>query len=173
MDAFAVSVTNGLCLKNISLKHTLSIGICFGLFQGAMPTIGYALGNAFADYITQVDHYIAFVLLGFIGIRMVAEGIKDNGEEGLSGSALTFSGLIIQGIATSIDALAVGVSFAAMRVNIAGAAAFICAVTFLLCLTGVRLGRKFGNRLGNRAEIAGGVILAALGIKIFIEHMFL
>lgn len=171
MDAFAVSVTNGLCIKNIRWKDTFSIALCFGLFQGAMPVIGYFLGSAFTEYITRVDHYIALVLLGFIGGKMLIDGFK-NEEESCQTTKLTFSNLMLQGVATSIDALAVGVSLAAMNVSIISATSFICVVTFSLCLFAVRFGKKFGSKLGNKAQIIGGLILIVLGIKIFIEHTF-
>ncbi len=171
MDAFAVSITNGLCIKNIKWKDTLSIALCFGLFQGAMPVIGFFLGSAFTDYITRIDHYIALVLLGFIGGKMLVDGFK-NEEESCELKKLTFGSLMLQGVATSIDALAVGVSLAAMNVNIISASAFICLVTFSLCLLAVRFGKKFGSKLGNKAQIIGGLILIALGLKIFIEHTF-
>lgn len=172
MDAFAVSVTNGLCMKNIKTKQTVAIGLCFGLFQGAMPVLGYALGSAFTQYITKVDHYIALVLLGFIGGKMIYEGFSIKNDDVCKAAELTFGGLMLQGVATSIDALAVGVGFAAMRVNIVGAASFICCVTLVLSIIGVRFGKRFGNKLGSKAEIVGGFILVALGVKIFVEHMF-
>ncbi|MGN1133615.1 MAG: manganese efflux pump MntP family protein [Oscillospiraceae bacterium] len=172
MDAFAVSVTNGLCVKNIKWKGALACGLCFGLYQGAMPTIGFALGKAFESVITSVDHYIALILLGIIGGKMIYDGIKAKDETENANTKLTFGILMLQGIATSIDALAVGVSFAALSVNIVSAAAFICCVTFIFSFAGVYIGRKFGTILNNKAEIVGGIILVGIGVKIFIEHMF-
>ncbi|MGN1114687.1 MAG: manganese efflux pump MntP family protein [Oscillospiraceae bacterium] len=172
MDAFAVSVTNGLCVKNINWKGALACGLCFGLYQGAMPTIGFALGKAFESIITSVDHFIALILLGIIGGKMIFDGIKAKDETENAKTKLTLSILMIQGIATSIDALAVGVSFAALSVNIVSAAAFICCVTFAFSFAGVYIGRKFGTVLNNKAEIVGGIILVGIGVKIFIEHMF-
>ena len=175
MDAFAVSVTNGLCYKNVKLKWTLAMGLCFGLFLGAMPTIGYFLGSTFADYITAYDHYIALILLCFIGGKMLIDGIKSK-DEGIeaTGASIGLGILLVQGVATSIDALAVGVSFAMLpNVNIVTAAGFISLVTFSLSIIAVFVGKKFGSLLNNKAQIIGGLILIAIGIKIFIEHTFL
>ena len=175
MDAFAVSVTNGLCYKNVKFGWTLGMGLCFGLFQGAMPTIGYFLGSTFADYITAYDHYIALILLCFIGGKMLIDGIKSK-DEGIeaTGASIGLGILLVQGVATSIDALAVGVSFAMLpNVNIVTAAGFIALVTFSLSIIAVFVGKKFGSILNNKAQIIGGLILIAIGIKIFIEHTFL
>lgn len=172
MDAFAVSVTNGLCHKKIRLGWTLGIGLCFGLFQGVMPWIGYLLGKSFERYITAFDHYIALILLGFIGGKMLYEAIRHKEGEESCAVALTVSALLLQGVATSIDALAVGVSFAALQtVNIYAAAGCICAVTFAFSVVGVRIGKRFGTLLNNKAEIVGGLILIGIGLKIFITHM--
>ena len=171
-DAFAVSVTNGMCKKNIRLGWTFAIAATFGIFQGIMPTIGYALGSTFTKFISQYDHIIALILLGFIGGKMLYDGVKGDGEESCDMIKLTFGALIVQGIATSIDALAVGVSFAAMSVNIISAAAFICSVTFVLSFIAVLIGKKFGDLLNNKAEIIGGLILIGIGVKIFVEHTF-
>ena len=168
-DAFAVSVTNGMCMKNIKLGWTFLIALTFGLFQGAMPVIGYALGNNFTEYITKYDHYIALVLLGCIGGKMVLDVIRGKDQhDSCKIAKLTFGILMVQGVATSIDALAVGVSFAAMSVSIVSAAAFICGVTFILSLIAVWVGKKFGDLLNNKAEIIGGLILILIGLKIFI-----
>lgn len=171
MDAFAVSVTNGLCCKNIGKLKMLLIGVCFGGFQGLMPLIGYFLGIGFTKYITAFDHIIALVLLGFIGGQMIVESFKkeeDNISETLSGKTL-----FMQGIATSIDALAVGVSFAALNdVNIAFASSAICFITFGFSIVGVLIGKKFGNMLSSKAQLVGGIILVGIGVKIFVEHVF-
>lgn len=171
-DAFAVSVTNGMCKKNIRLGWTFIIAITFGLFQGVMPTIGYALGSTFTKFISQYDHIIALILLGFIGGKMLIDAIKGDDEKGCDIARLTFGALLVQGVATSIDALAVGVSFAAMSVNIISAAAFICSVTFVLSFLAVLIGKKFGDLLNNKAGIFGGLILIGIGVKIFIQHTF-
>lgn len=174
MDAFAVSVTNGLCYKNVRFKWTLGMGLCFGLFQGAMPSIGYFLGSTFAGYISRFDHYIALILLGFIGGKMLADGIKSRNESvEKSDLGMSLGLLLVQGVATSIDALAVGVSFAMLPdVNIVIAAGFIAMITFILSIAAVFIGKKFGNLLNNKAQIVGGLILIAIGLKIFIEHTF-
>lgn len=171
MDAFAVSVTNGMWVKKAALVYSLMCGLCFGLFQGAMPAIGYAFGSGFEKWISVFDHWIALILLLFIGGRMIAESIKHK-EPDESIVMLTLPLLIVQGLATSIDALAVGVSFAALSVNIVSTSAIICSVTFVISCMGVFIGRKFGGRLNNKAEIAGGIILISIGLKIFTEHMF-
>lgn len=171
MDAFAVSVTNGLCIRKAAWKTALSCGLCFGLFQGAMPSIGFALGRTFTEYVTSIDHYIALVLLAFIGGKMLIDAFKDDDEScDLFSPALGL--LLVQGVATSIDALAVGVSFAALSVNIVYAASFICCVTFLFSFVGVFIGNRFGTILNSKAQILGGLILIGIGLKIFIEHMF-
>ena len=172
MDAFAVSVTNGLCCKKVNWKGAVACGLCFGLYQGLMPTIGFALGKTFESLITSIDHYIALILLGFIGGKMLIDGIKNEDEKTECPASLTLGLLIVQGIATSMDALAVGVSFAALAVNIVSAAAFICCVTFIFSFVGFFIGKRFGTMLNNKALILGGVILIAIGVKIFIEHMF-
>lgn len=172
MDAFAVSVTNGLCCKEIRAGKTFLTGLCFGGFQGLMPLIGYFLGIGFAEYITAFDHIIALVLLGFIGVQMIIEAVKKD-EEDTESSCLTAKMLIMQGIATSIDALAVGVSFAALpHVNIAFAAGSICCITFAFSVVGVLIGKRFGTMLNNKAQLVGGLILVGIGIKIFVEHVF-
>ena len=172
MDAFAVAVTNGLCCKSIKLPGALANGVCFGLFQGMMPLIGFLLGVGFAKYIRAVDHYIALVLLCFIGGQMILEAFK-NSEEEQSGNTLTLKMLLVQGVATSIDALAVGVSFAALSdVNVPFACSAICFITFLFGTGGVFIGKKFGTMLNNKAQLVGGLILVGIGVKIFIEHMY-
>lgn len=172
MDAFAVSVTNGLCCKNIKIGGTIATGLCFGIFQGLMPLIGYFLGIGFSKYITAFDHIIALVLLGFIGGQMIWESFKKNEEE-CKENTLTAKMLFMQGIATSIDALAIGVSFAALKnVNIGFAASAICCITFIFSIVGVKIGKKFGMILNNKAQVLGGIILIGIGIKIFVEHTF-
>jgi len=172
-DAFAVSVTNGMCMKNIKLKWAFAIALTFGLFQGAMPVIGFALGSHFTEYITKYDHIIALILLGFIGGKMIIEAVKGNRTgENCKIAKLTFGTLMVQGVATSIDALAVGVSFVAMNVSIVNASSFICGITFILSFFAVIIGKKFGSFLNNKAEIIGGSILIIIGLKIFIEHTF-
>ena len=179
MDAFAVSIGNGLSMKKQNPKAALAIAFSFGLFQALMPTLGYFLGSAFEDIIRQFDHFIALIFLGFIGGKMIFDGIKEliadkKGEtEEIQEFHLSFGKLLIQAIATSIDALIVGVSFAALPdVNIWTAVLLIGAVTFAISLTGVFSGKKFGQLLGSKAEIFGGIILVGIGLKVFIEHVF-
>lgn len=174
MDAFSVSVTNGLCGKNVGIKNTLLIGLFFGGAQAIMPVIGYYAGNIFAGYIESVDHWIAFFLLGIIGLKMILEaGDKLKTPQKCEYNSLTVKMLFFQAIATSIDALAVGVSFAALKINIAAAAAEIGLTTFLLSLLGVFIGKKAGNILKEKAEIIGGAILILIGTKILVEHLFI
>ena len=179
MDAFAVSIGNGLSMKKQNPKAAFAIAFSFGLFQALMPTLGYFLGSAFEDIIRQFDHYIALIFLGFIGGKMIFDGIKEliadkKGEtEEITEFKLTFGKLLIQAVATSIDALIVGVSFAALPdVNIWTAVLLIGVVTFVISLLGVFSGKKFGQLLGSKAEIFGGIILVGIGLKVFIEHVF-
>ncbi len=180
MDAFAVSIGNGLSMKKSSPKAALAIAFSFGLFQALMPTAGYFLGSAFESVISEFDHYIALIFLGFIGGKMIFDGIKELREsKKTKGSEekpfrLSFGALMVQSVATSIDALIVGVSFAALPdVNIWTAVLLIGAITFVISLAGVFSGKKFGQLLGSKAEVFGGLILVGIGVKVFIEHMFL
>lgn len=172
MDAFSVSVTEGIILKKPRLLDVLKISLYFGGFQFIMPCIGYLLGSAFAEYITAFDHIIAFVLLGFIGGKMIYEAISEKDEDSDIKNPLSFKTLILLAIATSIDALAVGVTFATIYVPIIFASAIIGIVTYIISATGVYIGSKFGNLLGKKAEILGGLVLIGIGIKILIEHLF-
>jgi len=173
MDAFAVSITDGICCQDLKKREAVKIGLCFGIFQGIMPLMGFFLGKAFENYITAVDHYVALILLGYIGIRMILDAVHESKQETQENNRLTFKFLILQGIAVSIDALAVGVSFAALQnINIYYAVSEIAVITAILSLIGVRSGRKFGMKSGSRALLTGGLILICLGIKIFIEHVF-
>lgn len=172
MDAFAVSITNGLSCTGLKRSQMFLIAACFGGFQGLMPVIGFFLGKAFETYITTFDHWIALVLLGYIGGKMIYDALKSSDEEE-NAYQLTSRMLLMQGIATSIDALAVGVSFAALQdVKILPAAGIITGTTFLLSLVGVISGKKLGSKMGDRAQLVGGLILIAIGIKIFVEHIF-
>lgn len=179
MDAFAVSIGNGLSMKKSQPKAALAIALSFGLFQALMPTLGYFLGTAFEQVIREFDHYIALVFLGFIGGKMIFDGIKElrakkKGEEAEEkGFKLSFGTLMIQAVATSIDALIIGVSFAALpNVNIWAAVVLIGITTFAISLVGVFFGKKFGQLLGSKAEVFGGIVLVAIGVKVFVEHMF-
>ncbi|MBD5081316.1 MAG: manganese efflux pump [Ruminococcaceae bacterium] len=179
MDAFAVSIGNGLSIKKSSPKAALAIALSFGLFQAGMPLAGYFLGSAFEDVIKEFDHFIALIFLGFIGGKMIFDGIKElrakkkGEEEEEKPFKLSFGTLMIQAVATSIDALIVGVSFAALPdVNIWAAVSLIGVTTFTISLVGVFFGKKFGQLLGSKAEVLGGIILVGIGLKVFIEHVF-
>lgn len=169
MDAVAVSATNGMCYK-LNWKRTLTVGLFFGAFQGIMPLIGYFAGSLFAQQISSFDHWIALLLLAFIGGKMIWDGLHH--DSACPAKPFTMTLLLAQAIATSIDALAVGVSFAAMSVNIYVAISLIAATTFLLSIVAVRLGIRIGDKLNSKAEIFGGTILVLIGLKIFIEHMW-
>ena len=170
MDAFAVSVCKGLALKKVSLRHMCIVGAWFGGFQALMPSLGYLLGSRFEQYITAIDHWIAFVLLVLIGANMIREALsKEEAEE--ANASLAFKTMMLMAVATSIDALAVGITFAFLSVHIVPAALTIGATTFLLSAAGVKVGSVFGLRYKKRAEIAGGVILCLLGVKILLEHL--
>ena len=170
MDAFAVSVCKGLALKKVSLRHMCIVGAWFGGFQALMPSLGYLLGSRFEQYITAIDHWIAFVLLVLIGANMIREALsKEEAEE--ANASLAFKTMLLMAVATSIDALAVGITFAFLSVHIVPAALTIGATTFLLSAAGVKVGSVFGLRYKKRAESAGGVILCLLGVKILLEHL--
>lgn len=169
MDAFAVSICKGLAMKKISLKNACIVGLWFGGFQGLMPAIGYLLGSQFEQYITSIDHWIAFVLLSIIGGTMIKEALsKDEDEENAS---LDIKTMFLLAVATSIDALAIGVTFAFLKVNIIPAVSFIGVITFTLSAIGVKIGNVFGSKYKSKAEIAGGIILIGMGIKILLEHL--
>lgn len=172
-DAFAVSITDGMCSNKITRSNVFTTAITFGSFQAFMPVIGFILGNTFSEVISRYQHYIALFLLGAIGMNMIVDAIKEQRQpESVCKTKDVFSpvNLIIQGIATSIDALAVGVSLAAMKANIFTTSLLIGIVTFLCCAFGVYIGRKFGVLLGIRAKLGGGILLILIGIKIFIEN---
>lgn len=168
MDAFAVSLSNGMAIPNLRLQDALKYGLFFGFFQALMPLIGWAAGQLFSGYITAFDHWVAFVLLGYIGAKMILDAIS--GTEEANGST-QFKVLIILAIATSIDALAAGVTFAFVSINIWFSIAIIGLITFVLCTIGALLGKCAGCALGRRAQILGGVILIIMGFKILIEHL--
>lgn len=172
MDACAVSISNSLCIKKISVKHVLQMAFIFALFQGIMPLIGYYAASAFSDVINQFDHWIAFILLTIIGGKMLHEAITEEINQDCSLFSLTFKILLVQAIATSIDALAVGVSLSALNVDIFYAISIISIITFVCCTLAILIAKRFGNLLGKRAGVVGGILLIAIGLKIFIEHMF-
>lgn len=169
MDAFAVSMCKGLALRHAAPRDMLKAGAYFGGFQAGMPLIGYLLGAAFSDAISAVDHWIAFLLLGFIGLNMIRES---RGEAEECSDAMDVRTMLLMAVATSIDALAVGISLAmAGGVNILGAVILIGVTTFALSAVGVKVGSVFGSRFEKKAEAMGGVILIALGVKILLEHL--
>ncbi len=173
MDAFSVSITNGMCLKKIKFSDALKVGLFFGIAQGIMPLIGYYAGIIFSELIKSVDHWIAFVILSLIGFNMIKEAISaiKNPEE-CECKNLTVKELFFQAVATSIDALAMGVTFAALGINIINAAVVICVITLVLSFTGVYIGKTVGKFLREKAEIFGGSVLIIIGLKILIEHLF-
>ena len=169
MDAFAVSVCKGLSTRRLRPKYMLSAAAWFGGFQALMPLIGYFVGISFADLVSEVDHWIAFVLLGFIGGKMIKEACqKDDDNEHTPD--FSFKTMFLLAIATSIDALAVGVSFAFLRVDIWTSILLIGLMTGAFSALGVFLGHMFGSRFKSKAEFLGGLILVAIGIKILLEH---
>ncbi|NLP35668.1 MAG: manganese efflux pump [Clostridiales bacterium] len=171
-DAFAVALSNGMCAKKVTKKTILATAFTFGFFQAIMPIIGYFLGCTFSEIVSMFQHWIALLLLSAIGINMIWDAIKDhrNPESCSTKDVFTVQNLVLQGIATSIDALAIGVSFAVMSVNILTSALVIGIITFLCCTFGVYIGRKFGSLLGIRARLFGGLLLIIIGLRIFIEH---
>lgn len=169
MDAFAVSVGKGLSVKQVQPRHAMSAGLWFGGFQALMPIIGYFLGLSFAHVVERVDHWIAFGLLALIGLNMIRETLS--GDDEAQDADFGFRKMFVMAVATSIDALTVGVSMAFLKVDIWVAATVIGVVTFALSTIGVSLGSKFGEKVGSRAGILGGVVLIGLGIKILIEHL--
>lgn len=173
MDACAVSISNGMCYENIHKKQIITTAAAFGFFQAFMPVLGFFIGSTFSRAIESLDHWIALLLLGFIGGKMIVDAIKElkYPEACLTSSKnLTPQTLLLQAVATSIDALAVGVGFAIIKVDILSAALYIGMITFINSLIGSHLGKKFGQLFKQKAEILGGLILLVIGIKIFIEH---
>lgn len=170
MDAFAVSICKGLALKECKLKKAMVCGVWFGGFQALMPAIGYFLGNQFKKYITSIDHWIAFALLVIIGANMIKESLSKEEEE--TDNKMDVKTMFLLAVATSIDALAVGVTFALLPdTNIIAAVLFIGVVTFILSTIGAKIGNIFGAKYKSKAEFAGGAILVLLGVKILIEHL--
>lgn len=173
MDAFAVSVCKGLCMRKMKYGQAFVIALFFGGFQAGMPLIGWFLGKQFEQYITSVDHWIAFVLLGIIGFNMIREAVRKDDEEDQCScdDRLKLRELLVLAIATSIDALAVGITFAFLQVSIVPAVTFIGITTFILSFAGVGIGKVFGAKYKDKAELVGGIILIAIGVKILLEHL--
>ncbi len=170
MDAFAVAICKGLSSEKFSLKSALIVGGWFGFFQALMPFIGYLLAELVAEYIVAVDHWIAFVLLGFIGGKMIVEAIKSDEED--KNASVAFKVMLPLAIGTSIDAMAAGITLAFSNVSIFIAIGIIGFITFALSVLGVKIGNVFGAKFKKKAEVFGGIVLIALGIKILIEHLF-
>ncbi len=171
MDAFAVAVCKGLAVRKAGIKEMAVAGAWFGGFQGLMPLVGYLLGSALSDYITKIDHWVAFVLLAIIGANMIKEAFDKN-EEDCSCGSMGFKDMLTMAIATSIDALAVGITFALLPdVNIGAAVGFIGIITFILSAIGIKIGNIFGSKFKSKAELAGGIILILMGLKILLEHL--
>lgn len=169
MDAFAVSVCKGLAMKKMSWKKAIIIGLYFGIFQAVMPVIGYFLGTTFERFITNVDHWVAFILLVGIGINMVKEAFNKESEN--RNDNVDMKTMLVLSIATSIDALAIGITFACLKIHIVMPFITIGLITFIISVIGVKIGNQFGDKYGKKAEIMGGVILILLGIKILLEHL--
>ncbi len=173
MDAFAVALCKGLSMRRVNYAHAAVIALFFGVFQAVMPLIGWVLGTQFARYITSVDHWIAFALLGYIGGKMIWDALHEAPETAPCAGAgrLDLKELLMLAVATSIDALAVGITFAFLQVSILPAVATIGLITFALSFAGVVVGNRFGTRFQKKAEIAGGVVLVLIGLKILLEHL--
>ena len=169
MDAFAVAVCKGLSMKKMNWKKAIIVASYFGFFQALMPTIGFFLGSTFEDLVTKIDHWLAFILLGAIGINMLKEAFSK--EKEAFNDEVNFTTMVVLALATSIDALAIGITFAFLKVNLLIAVFMIGIITFCISLIGVKIGNKFGNKYEKKAEIFGGVILIALGVKILVEHL--
>ena len=169
MDAFAVSICKGLSVQRLEKKHLLLAGLWFGGFQGLMPFLGWLLGVRFQEIIMQIDHWIAFVLLGFIGVHMILEALGEDADE--YNASFAVGEMLTLALATSIDALAVGVTFAFLQVQIIPAVLSIGFITFVLSMVGVKIGHIFGAKYKKKAELFGGVVLVGIGIKILLEHL--
>lgn len=169
MDAFAVSICKGLSLGRIKLKHACSAGLWFGGFQALMPLLGYCLGSVFSEIITKYDHWVAFVLLAIIGGNMIKEAL-DSADE-CTDPSMNVKTMLLLSVATSIDALAVGVTFAFLNVSILPAVSFIGIVTFVCSAIGIKIGSIFGTRYKSKAEFFGGAVLILIGLKILLEGL--
>ena len=169
MDAFAVSICKGLSMKKIDWKKAIIIALYFGVFQALMPVLGYFLGSTFSSFVQSVDHWIAFILLAIIGGNMIKDSTDDEVEK--RNDKVDVKTMLLLAIATSIDALAVGVTFAFFEVNLLLSISIIGIITFVLSFLGVIIGNKFGDKFQNRAELAGGIVLIIIGLKILLEHL--
>ena len=170
MDAFAVSICKGLSAKRLQTRHYLIIGAWFGGFQALMPMIGYFLGSRFSNAIQSVDHWVAFILLSLIGANMIREALSRDEDAGRDSGSLSFKTMLMLAVATSIDALAAGITFAFLDVNIVGAVSIIGCTTCIISMAGAKVGSVFGTKYKSKAELTGGVMLILLGLKILLEH---
>ena len=171
MDAFAVSICKGLAMRRMNYKKAIIIAAFFGVFQALMPALGYVLGTTFANKIAAIDHWIAFILLALIGANMIKEALSSDDDE-CQDDSLRLGDLIMLSIATSIDALAVGITFAFFNVSLLLSVSMIGIITFIICVIGVKVGNVFGEKYKRKAELAGGLILIVMGAKILIDHLF-
>lgn len=169
MDAFAVSVCKGISMKKMDWKKAIIIGLYFGGFQVLMPVIGYFLGSALESLITNIDHWIAFILLGIIVGKMIKDSFADESDN--CNDDVSFKTMFGLAVATSIDALAIGITFAFLNVNLILAITIIGVITFIFAVIGIKIENRFGDKYQNKAELVGGIILALLGIKILLEHL--
>lgn len=168
MDAFAVAICKGLSMPKVTVKKAGTVGLYFGVFQAGMPLIGYLLGIQFRDIISSVDHWVAFLLLSLIGVNMIKESMEN---EACPTDNLDFKSMIMLSLSTSIDALAIGITFAFLNVTIIPAVTFIGLTTFTISIAGVLIGNFFGTRFKSRAELVGGLVLIGMGLKILLEHL--
>ena len=171
MDAFAVSICKGLAMRRMNYKKAVIIAAFFGVFQALMPALGYVLGTTFANKIAAIDHWIAFILLALIGANMIKEALSSDDDE-CQDDSLRLGDLIMLSIATSVDALAVGITFAFFNVSLLLSVSMIGIITFIICVIGVKVGNVFGEKYKSKAELAGGLILIVMGAKILIDHLF-
>lgn len=171
MDAFAVSICKGLAMRRMNYKKAIIIAAFFGVFQALMPALGYVLGTTFANKIAAIDHWVAFILLALIGANMIKEALSSDDDE-CQDDSLRLGDLIMLSIATSIDALAVGITFAFFNVSLLLSVSMIGIITFIICVIGVKVGNVFGEKYKSKAELAGGLILIVMGAKILIDHLF-
>lgn len=169
MDAFSVSICKGLSMKKLSWKKTIIIAAYFGIFQALMPVIGFLLGSTFESLVTKIDHWIAFILLGIIGANMIKDAFSEESDN--VNDKVDYKTMIILAIATSIDALAIGITLAFLKTNIVFSIMSIGIVTFALSIFGVIIGNNFGSKYEKKAEIFGGIILILIGLKILLEHL--
>ena len=168
MDSLAVSISGGIVMRPFCMRQSLRLAFTMGIFQGGMTLFGWLMGVSFSSYITTFDHWIAFILLGFLGGKMIYESFR---EEETTISSFSTKTLLTLGVATSIDALAIGVTFAFLQVQIVSAVSFIGVITFVLSIAGIKMGNLFGAKYKSRAELFGGVILILMGVKILLEHL--